>query len=126
MGTDTFSISTVDNHLVHLRLSPALSERNRLTTAFRLVLAIPHLILVGAPIAAVLTWRSGPDAGVTYGWGGSGGLLGAAVVMAAVIAWFAILFTARYIDRSVNDIARAPPNARLRRRCSDGVIDKCA
>src|SRR5665811_573057 len=45
LGTDTFSISTVDNHLVHLRLSPALSERNRLTTAFRLVLAIPHLIL---------------------------------------------------------------------------------
>lgn len=96
MATEAFGIPAVDSYPVHLRVTPALSARNRLTTAFRLVLAIPHLALLGAPIAAVLTWCSEPNPGVTSGWGGSGGLLGAVVVMAAVIAWFAILFTDRY------------------------------
>jgi hypothetical protein len=33
---------------VLVSLEPSLTNRNRLTTAFRLILAIPHLILVGA------------------------------------------------------------------------------
>jgi hypothetical protein len=32
---------------VSVRVEPSLTNRNRLTTAFRLILAIPHLILVG-------------------------------------------------------------------------------
>ena len=57
---------------IRLRVEPALEGRNRLTTAFRIVLAIPHLILVGGPIAAILSWtsRAPADAGVRYDWGG--------------------------------------------------------
>jgi len=32
---------------VTVSVEPALSNRNRLTTFFRLILAIPHIILVG-------------------------------------------------------------------------------
>lgn len=96
MGTNTAFFPIANTHPVHVRIAPSLVDRNRLTTAFRLVLALPHIVMVGAPIAAVLTWRSAPDPGLTYGWGGSGGLLGAAAAIAAVIAWFAILFTGRY------------------------------
>ena len=32
---------------VSVGVEPSLANRNRLTTAFRLILAIPHLILVG-------------------------------------------------------------------------------
>ena len=44
---------------VQLHVEPAIEGRNRLTTAFRLILAIPHLLLVGDPIAGALTWTSG-------------------------------------------------------------------
>jgi hypothetical protein len=57
-----------------------LSDRNRLTTAFRVILAFPHLVLVGG-------------AGVGLGWGNSsGGVLGTATWVMAVFAWFAIVF----------------------------------
>jgi hypothetical protein len=96
MGTNTAFFPIANTHPVHVHISPSLANRNRVTTAFRLVLALPHLVMVGAPIAAVLTWRSEPNPGLTYGWTGSGGLLGAAAAIAAVIAWFAIVFTSRY------------------------------
>ena len=53
---------------------PQLTERNRLTTAFRLVLGIPHILIIGG-------------VGVGLGAGGirgSGALSAAAVVMAIV------------------------------------------
>ena len=34
-------------YAVFVSVEPALTNRNRLTTAFRLLLAIPHIILVG-------------------------------------------------------------------------------
>src|SRR5919106_771406 len=51
---------------VSLRLEPLVENRNRLTTAFRLILAIPHLILfAGTHIAGIreftafyLRWRA--------------------------------------------------------------------
>lgn len=69
------------------------AERNRLTTAFRLILAIPHLLLVGGPMAAVIAWSWSSDGG----WepSGGGGVLGVAAMVAAMIAWFAIVFTGR-------------------------------
>ena len=79
---------------VHLEVEPSIDERNRLTTAFRIILAIPHLILVGGPIAGAMTWTSG-DVNSRTDWG-AGGLLGAVAAIAAVIAWFAILFTGEY------------------------------
>jgi hypothetical protein len=81
-------------HPVDVHLAPALENRDRMTAAFRLILAIPHLLLVGAPAAVFLSW--------SWGWRDSGfewsstGVLGAAAGICAFIAWFAILFTGRY------------------------------
>lgn len=75
---------------VRLSVEPALGERNKLTIGFRLILAIPHLILVGGPgITGV-----GLYFGVRQWWGegASGGVLGAVAGVCAVICWFAILF----------------------------------
>jgi hypothetical protein len=83
-------------HPVDLHIEPALENRNRLTTAFRILLAIPHLLLVGGPIAAVLSWTWSSDRGFNYDWGAGGGVLGAVAAVCALIAWFAILFTGRY------------------------------
>jgi hypothetical protein len=81
---------------VGLRVEPAIEQRNRLTTAFRIVLAIPHLLLVGGPIGATLSWGWSTDSGPRYDWGAGGGVLGAVAAVAAVISWFAILFTGRH------------------------------
>lgn len=83
----------VHPHPVDVRLTPVLTGRNRLTTGFRVFLAIPHLMLVGAPLAAALTWIPRDSSGPQWG---SGGVLGAAAGVAALIGWFAILFTGRY------------------------------
>src|SRR2546425_916102 len=56
--------------------------RNRLTTAFRAILAIPHVLMVGLPGAGRV----------------SRGVFGAVATIVSVIAWFAILFTGRYPD----------------------------
>ncbi len=75
---------------VHVEPAPAI--RNRLTTAFRLILAIPHLILVG-----------GAGFGVSYSGdtetsaGAEGGLLGAVVLILAIVSWFTILASGRHI-----------------------------
>jgi hypothetical protein len=81
---------------VRLHIEPALANRNRLSTAFRLLLGIPHLILVGGPLAFTLSWSWTSEAGFKYDWGAGGGVLGAVAVVAAIIAWFAILFTNRH------------------------------
>jgi hypothetical protein len=62
-----------------------LSDRNRLTTAFRIILAIPHLLLVG-----------GAGIGFGIGWSSMGGVVGTAATVMAVIAWFAIVFVATH------------------------------
>lgn len=85
------------DHPVRVHVASALTNRNRLTTAFRIILAIPHLILVGGPMAAGLSWGWSGD-GESYQTGGGGGVLGVVAFFCAVIAWFAILFTGRYPD----------------------------
>lgn len=80
---------------VVLQLDPALSNRNRLTTGFRILLAIPHLLLVGGPMGAGLTW-AWSESGVLRDGGAGGGVLGLAAGVAALIAWFAILATGRH------------------------------
>jgi hypothetical protein len=82
---------------VSVHVKPAIEHRNRLTTAFRFFLALPHVILVGAPIASVaaISWNS--DRG---GWqlSSSGGLVSAVIMFVVLFAWVAILFTARHPD----------------------------
>jgi hypothetical protein len=88
----------VADYPVKVDVRPALQDRNRLTTAFRILLAIPHIILVGGPIAVVgsfgWTWSSGLETQ----WGSGSGLLGAVACLAAVISWVAILFTGKHPD----------------------------
>ncbi len=77
---------------VSVSVEPALSNRNRMTTAFRLILAIPHLILVG-----------GLEMGLAYHAnrsgmaGGEGGLLGAVAFFLAILSWFTIVFAGLHI-----------------------------
>lgn len=73
---------------VRIRFSPAPQRRNRLTTAFRPILAIPHLILVGGPIFLAASWHD-----ADYGWGAESGVLGAVASICAFILWFAVIFT---------------------------------
>jgi hypothetical protein len=88
-------------------VEPQLHGRNRLTVAFRIILAIPHLILVGGPGLALgsglgIGFRNG-----RYGFASfSGhGALGAVAFVMAMIAWFAILFANQH-PRGLWDFAR--------------------
>ena len=83
-------------HPVGIHVDPALERRNRLTTAFRIILAIPHLILVGGPLAVAFAWGAagGPD--THYDASAGGGVLGAVAAVCGIIAWFAIVFTGRH------------------------------
>lgn len=78
-------------HPIDVTVEAALDARNRLTSAFRILLAIPHLVLVGGPIALGMSFAD-PD---RIDWAAGGGLLGAAAMAVTVIAWFSILFTGR-------------------------------
>lgn len=79
---------------VSVDVTPLLSGRNRLTTAFRLFLAIPHLILVGGAGLGLGASQQG-DSRTTAG--SETGLLGAVAGFLAVVSWFTILFTGRHI-----------------------------
>ena len=65
---------------VNVTVQPKLEQRNRLTVAFRPILAIPHAILAG-PIY----------------WSSSTGLLTAAAYVMAIISWFTLLFGDRHL-----------------------------
>lgn len=83
---------------VAVRLEPRLAGRNRLTTFFRFFLALPHIILVGAPIAMVtgLSWST--ENGGSWEYGSGGGVLSVVAGGAAVIAWFFIVLAGRHPD----------------------------
>ena len=84
------------DHVVDVSVEPALTGRSRLTVAFRPILAIPHVLLVGTPAAVGFTigWSSWgrPNAQ----WGTTTGVLGAVAGVCALIAWFAIVFGGEY------------------------------
>ena len=46
---DTTTVSMPARYPVEYDVEPQLTDRNRLTVAFRIILAIPHWILVGTP-----------------------------------------------------------------------------
>lgn len=78
---------------VSLTVQPSIAGRNRITTLFRLVLALPHLLLVGGVAVGVATSSTDMGGeGSVRTVGGEGGLLGAVVVILVVISWFTIVF----------------------------------
>jgi hypothetical protein len=79
---------------VTVSVEPALANRNRLTTFFRLILAIPHIILVGGVGLSIATSQN--DSSTTSGVG-EGGLLGAVAAFLAIVSWFTIVFAGTHI-----------------------------
>lgn len=65
-------------------VEPQTSDRNRLTTAFRAILAIPQVLIVGSP------------GNIGIGANAGTGVFGAVASVCAFLAWFAILFTGKY------------------------------
>jgi len=78
---------------VSVRIEPALTNRNRLSTVFRLILAIPHLILVGG---AGLGFASSQNDSTVTSFG-EGGLLGAVAGFLSVVSWFTIVVAGTHI-----------------------------
>src|SRR5947209_7825497 len=76
---------------VAVSIDPRMTNRDRLTTAFRLILAIPHLILV-VGVGPVLS-----DRNALASIGGNTGLLGAAAFLLAIVSWFTIVITGEHI-----------------------------
>ena len=70
-------MSPMDTYPLSYDVTPPEGARNRLTTAFRFILAIPHILLVGGP-------------GVGWGMNSSTGVFGGVAAIVSVIAWFAI------------------------------------
>ncbi len=84
---------------VEFDVEPQLSHRNRLSVLFRLILAIPHIIVVGAPSAAGvggfrIVFAVLRLTGQLPRWAifPGGNLLGLAVGVIVIISWFAIVF----------------------------------
>jgi hypothetical protein len=96
--TDTTRTVGFDHviHPVDVDVAPALTDRNRLTSAFRPILAIPHILLVGGPAAFAVSWSWRPEAGRGFELGAGTGVLGAVAAVIALIAWFAIVFGGTY------------------------------
>lgn len=80
---------------ISIEVQPALTNRNRLTVAFRLILAIPHLLLVGG-IGLGFALRSGRG-DLTSSVGGETGLLGAVAYILAIVSWFTIVIGGSHI-----------------------------
>lgn len=76
---------------VSVSVVPQIANRNRLTTAFRLILAIPHLILVGGAVMWSVGWRDELSFSNT-------GLLGAVAWALAIVSWFTIVLSGRHVE----------------------------
>jgi hypothetical protein len=76
---------------VYVGVEPVYANRNRLTTFFRLLLAIPHIVLVGGAGFAFGARTDNRSAG------GEGGLLGAVAVFMAIVSWFTLVFASTHI-----------------------------
>jgi Domain of unknown function (DUF4389) len=79
---------------VSVSVEPALAGRNRLTAFFRLILAIPHIILVGG--VGLGTASQGEYGETTFG--SESGLLGVAAAFLAVVSWFTIVVAGTHIS----------------------------
>jgi hypothetical protein len=78
---------TSENYPLDYTVELSEGPRNRLTVAFRPILAIPHVLLVGGPGLSM-----GAQAG------SSNGVLGLVASICAIINWFAIVFTGKPVS----------------------------
>lgn len=85
MGAMPYPVST--------SLEPQPAKRDRLTTAFRLILAIPHLLLVGGVGIGFAANSRRPDA---ISFGGETGLLGSIAFLLAIVSWFTIVIASEH------------------------------
>ena len=79
---------------VTVDVEPLLTRRNRLTTAFRLILFIPHAILVGG-VGFGLAYKSGRSDMTSLS--GETGVLGTLAAILAVVSWFTIVIGGEHI-----------------------------
>ena len=78
------------NYPVTITIAPQAAQRNRLTTALRPILAIPHAVLAGP-----VYWSSRT---------GGAGLLGAAAYAMAIVSWFTLLISGEQL-RGIRDFS---------------------
>jgi hypothetical protein len=78
---------------ISTHIEPQPRDRDRLTTAFRLVLAIPHLFLVGG-VGLGFAVNSGRRDVLSFG--GETGLLGGVAVLLAIFSWFTIVIASEH------------------------------
>jgi hypothetical protein len=79
---------------VSITVTPQIANRNRLTTAFRLILALPHLVLVGGVAGEV--WSASFHSLLSIA--GSTGLLGAVVSLLAIVSWFTTVLSGQHVQ----------------------------
>jgi hypothetical protein len=79
---------------VTVDVEPLLTNRNRLTTAFRLILFIPHAILVGG-VGFGLAYQSGRSD--VSSLSGETGVLGTMAALLAIVSWFTIVISREHI-----------------------------
>lgn len=82
------AIANATHYPVNIEVDPPTEPRNKLTVGFRVILGIPHALLVGGFVG--LSFLFGYEN--NYGAFFSSGVLGAVAGICAFISWFAILF----------------------------------
>src|SRR5919201_183357 len=87
---------------VTVHVEPLLTNRNRVTVGFRLLLAIPHLILVGG-VGISFALRSGRGGGTSFGT--ETGVLGVVAYLLAIVSWVLIVIGRRQ-PRGIRDFTR--------------------
>lgn len=88
--------SATPSYPVTYDVEAQLSDRNRVTCAFRIILAIPHLLLVGGPGGLGIGGNLRRGGGIDWLFNFSGnGVLGLVAAVMAIVSWFAIVFTGR-------------------------------
>ena len=78
---------------VTVKVEPQIENRNRMTVGFRLILAIPHVLLVGGIGLAASSMGFSSRESV----GSHGGILGVAAGILAFVSWFTLVFAGKHI-----------------------------
>jgi hypothetical protein len=78
---------------ISTHIEPQPRDRDRLSTAFRLILAVPHLFLVGG-VGLGFAVNSGRRDFVSFG--GETGLLGGVAFLLAIFSWFTIVIASEH------------------------------